>query len=136
MNATTNTVTVYAKASTSSEAEGVGNGDAGFVRPKVGFTAAGIDNTMTVAFSIPKGSSNADISVSLTGTTKKEFTLGYTNEVYSSWSVYTYSVRGYFGHGDQTIETVTITTSDGIVVQVKLDKPIIIKNPSSVNKTS
>lgn len=130
-----NTVTVYAKASTGSDAESVGSGDAGFVRPKLTFTAAEIDSSTKVTFTIPKGDSKADINVSLDGTTGKEYTLGSTAEVYSSWSIFTYSVRGYFGHKDQTIKDVSIT-KNGVTVTVTLDQPIVIHNPSSVNKTS
>ena len=130
-----NTVTVYAKATTGSDGEGVGTGDAGFVRPQLTFAASGIDNSTKVTFTIPKGNATNDISVTLTGTTGGTYTLGNTAEVYSSWSLATYSVRGYFGHETQTIETVTVT-KDGIDYTVTLDKPIIINNPSSVNKTS
>ena len=135
LDATSNTVTVYAKASTSSEAENVGTGDAGFVRPKLTFTAAGIDSSTKITYTIPEGNSNNTINVELTGTAAREYTLGHTAEVYSSWSLATYSVRGYFGHGSQTIDTITVT-KNGVEYSVTLDKPIVINNPSSVNKTS
>ena len=131
-----NTVTVYAKATTGSDGESVGTGDAGFARPQLTFVASGIDGSTQVTFTIPKGSSTNEISVKLTGSKSETYTLGSTAQVYNyNRYIYSCSVRGYFGHGDQTIKEVTVT-SNGVQYKVTLDKPIIIHNPSSVNKTS
>ena len=141
LDATKNEVTVYAKATTENEGVNVSSGDAGFVHPKLKFKAVGVDESTKVTFVIPKGNADKEITVSLTGTTESsEYTLGSNTgkikEIADGYLGVTYTVWGYNGHGDQTIKTVTVTTGDGIVCTVTLDKPIVIHNPSSVNKTS
>lgn len=131
----TNTVTAYAQAVTSGGVS-VGNGDAGFIHPKVKFTVAGVDAKSTVKFTIPAGNANAK-NFSQTGNGQSgDITLGaHNNEIYSSWSIYTYSVHGYLGHGNQIIKQITIER-ESVTYTVTLDKPINIVNPSSIDKTS
>jgi len=126
----TNTVNVYAEAT-----DKEGNGDARFYLPTLTFAAAGIDSSTKVQFTIPKGDSNKDINIELTGTTPKEsVALGDTREWTSQKkNCVTYSVEAYYGHGDQTIATVTVVYQ-GKTFQVQLEKPIVIHNPSSVNQ--
>ncbi len=137
-----NSATVYAKATTGSDGEGVGTGDAGFVRPTVSFAVAGVDTSSTVKVTIPKGNSSKDVAVERKGNgTTSSVVLGetfvsYSYDGYRAFVIsVTYTVRGYRGHENQTISTVTIER-DGITYTVTLEKPIVINNPSSVNKTS
>ena len=131
-----NTVTVYAQATT----DGMGTGDAGFVLPTLKFTVAGVDASSTVKFTIPAGSANA-VAFSHTGNGESAaITLGKTGKVYERkgtglMSGITYTVYGYYGHGDQTISQVTIERN-GVTYTVYLEKPIVIHNQSSTNQTS
>jgi hypothetical protein len=138
IDAANNSVTAYAKASTSSEASGVGNGDAGFVCPTVTFAASGVDSTTKISFTIPKGSSTKDISVSLTGTAGGTCTLGSTKVVDEKSGCVTNTVYGYYGHNPGQNETVRISVVtvvyNGFSFEAQLEKAIIIDNPSSVNQ--
>ena len=135
-------VTAYARAATSG-VEGVGTGDAGFERPVLNFTVAGVDSKSTVKFTIP---GNSAVSVdaknfSRTGNTGEgetvAITLGRTANFYTfnGTGIYvaSYSVRAFYGHGTQEITSFTIER-DGKTFTVDFEKPIKIINPSSENK--
>ena len=138
IDAANNSVTAYAKASTSSEAPGVSTGDAGFVCPTVTFAALGVDSTTKISFTIPKGSSTKDISVSLTGTTGGTYTLGSTKVVDEKSGCVTNTVYGYYGHNPSQNEKVRISSVTvvykGFSFEAQLEKAIVIDNPSSVNQ--
>ena len=130
-----NTVTVYAEAT-----EDVGGtGDAGFYLPTLKFTVAGVADTSTVKFTIPAGSAS-EVNFSFTGNGENTLTLGKLKKVYERkgtglMGAITYTLYGYSGHGDVTINEFTIV-HDGVTYTVKLAKPIVIHNPSSVDQTS
>ena len=112
-----------------------GSGDAGFVRPTLTFTVAGIDDLSTVTFTIPAGDALAiDFSQKGNGTSSA-ITLGKTvlhenlSGKYYNMSM-TCTIDKYLGHGDQEIETVTVTRG-GVAYTVYLETSIKIHNPSS-----
>ena len=126
---------VWAYAAASADGEGCGNGDAGFTRPQVTFAVAGVDSASTVTFTIPAGAANA-LSFSCTGNGSKTLTLGTANtKVNEVSSIVTYTCFGYRGHGDTVEISEVKVTRDGVTYTVNLEKPIIIHNPSSVDKT-
>lgn len=133
VDASNNTVTAYAQATT----ENVGTGDASFVLPTVKFNVQGVDSASTVKFTIPKGDASKAKEVSKTGNGETTaITLGNTAVAYEkNMYVMTYSCYHYKGHGSNiSIDSITIVRN-GVQYTVKLAKPIKIINPTS-NTTS
>lgn len=126
-----NTATLYAVATADNDTQRHG----GFTQPTLTVTVAGVDSGSTVSFTLPGGSAN-DIVFSRTGNGTIKNTLGKVTQIKSwktNWGLYTHTLSAYYGHGDQTIKTVTVT-KDGATYTITLDKPIVIKNPNSVNQ--
>lgn len=123
-------VYAYAKASTS-EGESVSTSDAGFVFPVVTFMVSGVADQSVVKFTIPKGDTAAK-EVSITGNKEAEYKLGSNEKAKEvSGCLTTSTCWSYLGHGKEVkIETVSLTHG-GITYTVKLDKTIVIVNPTS-----
>lgn len=142
INQANNSVIVYAEAGKDNKGEGVGYGDAGFVRPTLQFTVAGVDSQSTVSFTIPTDQTNGRaVAFTQTGNGVSDWvTLGKTGSI-KTWGPNvstlgaTYTLYAYYGQGTQTIKEVTIVR-EGITYKVTLGQQITINNPSSVNKTS
>ena len=124
--------TVYAKATADNSTQHNGS----FTRPTVTLTIAGVDSSSTVSLVLPAGSASA-VTFSRTGNGTVTGTLGTTGSI-KTWTttyIFTHTLNAYYGHGTQTISTMTITR-DGVTYTVTLANPLTITNPSSVNKTS
>lgn len=130
-DATTNTATVYAVATADNNTQRHG----GFTRPTLTVTVAGVDSGCTVSITLPGGSADA-ITFSRTGNGTIKNTLGKVSQI-KSWTsnfVLTHTLSAYYGHGEQTITTMTVV-KDGMTYTVTLPKAIVINNPSSVNQS-
>ena len=120
---------MYAVATADNDSQAHGS----FTQPSITVTVAGIDSSCTVSFTLPAGASSAK-TFTRTGNGTISQTLGSVNQI-KSWTsnvIYTHTLSAYYGHMDQTIETMTVT-KDGVSYLIILEKPIIIHNPSSKN---
>lgn len=131
-DATTNTATLYAIATADNDTQRHGS----FTRPTLTLTIAGVDSGCAVTVTLPAGSASA-VTFSRTGNGTAKATLGTVSQI-NSWKsglfgVYTHTLSAYYGHGSQTITTMTVV-KNGMTFTVTLPKPIVINNPSSVNQ--
>ncbi len=128
---TTNTATLYAVATADNSTQKHGS----FTLPSLTLTIAGIDSSCTATVNLPAGSANA-IAFSRTGNGTVKQSLGKVGQI-NSWKTYygalTHTLDAFYGHGDQTITTMTVV-KDGMTFTVTLPVPITIHNPSSVNQ--
>lgn len=125
-----NTATLYAVAEADNSTQRHGK----FTQPKLTLTIAGVDADATVSLTLPGGAAEA-VEFSRTGNGTIQKTLGKVSQI-QSWKsngVLTHTLNAYYGHGEQTITTMTITRNN-IVYTVVLEKPITVNNPSSVNQ--
>ncbi len=122
-----NSATVYAVAT----ADNSGlrrNGS--FKQPTLTVTISGITADSVVTLVLPKGDSVSDITFSRTGNGTITKTLGIVTQL----NTFSYHrLYAYYGHGTQTITTMTVVR-DGVTYTVTLPQPITINNPSSVNQ--
>lgn len=128
---TKNEATIYAVATADNSTQRHGS----FTRPTLTLTVAGVDNGCAVSLTLPGGSAN-EIVFSRTGNGTITQTLGRVAQI-KSWTSYfalTHTLDAYYGHGDQTIQTMTIVR-DGVTYTVTMDKPLVIHNPNSVNQS-
>ena len=127
---TTYEATVYAVATADNSTQRHG----GFTQPKLTLTVAGVDSSCSVSVVLPGGSAN-EVTFTRTGNGTIQQTLGKVSQI-KSWTsnlVLTHTLDAYYGHGTQTIETMTVT-KDGVAYTVTLENPLVITNPSSVNQ--
>jgi hypothetical protein len=125
-----NKATLYAVATADNSTQRHGS----FTRPTLTVTIAGIGTNDTVSFTLPAGSASAAVTFSRTGNGIIKQTLGTVSQI-NKWTsnfVFTHTLDAYYGHGEQTINTITVTR-DGVVYTINLEKPIKINNPSSAN---
>lgn len=126
----TNEATVYAVATADNSTQRHGS----FTRPTMTVTIAGVDSGCTVSFTLPAGSADA-ITFTRTGNGTINNTLGKVSQI-KSWTsnfVLTHTLDAYYGHGSQTITTMTVV-KDNVTYTVTLPKPIVVNNPNSVNQ--
>lgn len=124
--------TLYAKASVDNSTQHHGN----FTQPTLTLTVAGVDSESTVSATLPAGAAN-EITFTRTGNGTIKATLGTVSQI-KSWTtslILTHSLQAYYGHGTQSIDSMTVTKG-AITYKITLDHPLTITNPSSVNKTS
>lgn len=124
--------TVYAKATVDNSTQHNGS----FTRPTLTLKVAGVDSESTVSAILPAGGASA-VTFTRTGNGTVQATLGTTASI-KTWTttlIFTHTLNAYYGHGTQTINSMTITKG-GITYTVTLDHPLTITNPSSVNQTS
>ncbi len=124
------TATIYAVATADNSTQRHGS----FTKPTLTITVAGIDSTWTASMVLPGGSADA-LTLSRTGNGTIKATLGKVSQI-KSWTsnwVLKHSLDAYYGHGTQTITTMTVT-KEGVSYTVTLDNPIVINNLSSVNQ--
>lgn len=129
-NAETNTATLYAVATADNSTQRHG----GFTQPTLTLTVAGVDSGCTVTLTLPGGSADA-VTFTRTGNGTIKNTLGKVSQI-KSWTsntFLTHTLNAYYGHGSQTITTMTVV-KDGVTFTVTLPKPIVINNPNSVNQ--
>lgn len=125
-----NKATVYAVATADNDDQAHGS----FTRPTLTVTVAGVTSDSAVSFTLPGGSADA-ITFSRTGNGTIKNTLGKVDQI-KSWTsnlIYTHTLDAYYGHGDQTISTMTLIKND-VTYTVHLDKSVIVSNPSSTNQ--
>ena len=122
--------TLYAKAA----ADNSGLSKHGtFTQPTLTITVAGMGYADKATLTLPAGSASEIVyEYSADGSVEK--TLGSIATI-KTWAWGLHYLQGYTGHGSVNIETMTLT-KDGITYTVTLDNPLVITNPSSVNKTS
>lgn len=132
-----NTATLYAVPTVDNDRQA----HAGFTKPEMTVSVAGVDSGCTVSFTLPGGGNVDDLSFSRTGNGTITKTLGKTAQI-KTWTTkwmyiitLTHTLDAYYGHGSQTIEKVTVV-KDGYTFTVTLPTPMVVNNPSSVNKTS
>ena len=121
--------TLYAVATVDNSTQRHGS----FTQPTLTVTIAGVGTNDTVSFILPAGSASA-ITFSRTGNGTIKQTLGTVSQI-SSWTSHvalTHTLDAYYGHGDQTIETITVTRN-GIAYTITLENSITIHNYSSTN---
>jgi len=121
---------VYAKATADNSTQRHGS----FTRPTLTVAVAGIPDGYTASFTLPAGSADA-IEFSRTGNGTIKQTLGKVEQI-KSWTsnfILTHTLQAYYGHGEQTISTMTLA-KDGVTYTVTLTNPLKINNPSSVNQ--
>ena len=107
----------------------------GFTRPTLTVTVAGAADGYKASFTLPAGSADA-VVFSRTGNGTIKQTLGKVSQI-KSWTsnfILTHTLSAYYGHGEQTISTMTLT-KDGVTYTVTLTNPLKINNPSSVNQS-
>ena len=122
--------TLYAVATADNRSQRHGS----FTQPTLTMTVAGVDSSSAVSIVLPGGSASA-ITFSRTGNGAITKTLGSVSQI-KSWTsnaIYTHTLSAYYGHGTQTISTMTVTRN-GLTYTVYLENPIVINNPSSVNQ--
>lgn len=134
INTADNTATVYALPTIDNSTQKHGS----FTRPTLTVTIAGVESDSEVSLVLPAGSSNA-ITFKRTGNGTITNTLGSVSQINKWTSKYlfiftlTHTLDAYYGHGTQTITTMTVV-QDGVTYTITLDKPIVINNPNSVNQ--
>ncbi len=121
--------TVYAQATADNSTRKHGK----FTQPTVTIAVANSAAGYTAKLVLPAGdASDIIFEISGNGTVKK--TLGATSQI-KSFGLLGHTLSAYYGHGTQTITTMTLT-KDGVTYTVILDTPIVITSPSSINQTS
>lgn len=105
-----------------------------FTQPTLTITIAGVNSDCAVSLTLPGGSSS-EIEFARTGNGEITKTLGTVSQIrtWTSNIVLKHTLNAYYGHGEQTIRTMTVTMDD-VMYTVTLEKPIDINNPSSVNQ--
>ena len=124
--------TLYAKASV--DASTIGNRHGFFAEPKLKLTVYGAADGYTVSMTLPAGAASAVI-FERTGNGNIEEEIGKTSIIKYFGLGNRHYLEGYAGHGNVRIETMTISKGNMTYV-VTLDHPIVITNPSSVDKLS
>lgn len=123
--------TLYAVATADNSTQRHGN----FTRPTLTVTVAGVADGYTASFTLPAGSADA-VAFSRTGNGTIKQTLGKVSQI-KSWksnlNALTHTLQAYYGHGEQTISTMTLTKGN-MTYTVTLENPLKINNPSSVNQ--
>ncbi len=129
-----NTATLYAVATADNSTQRHGS----FTKPSLTLTIAGVDSSCSVSLTLPGGSADA-VTFSRTGNGTITQSLGKVSQI-KSWTsrpifvgTLTHTLNAYYGHGNQTIDTMYVT-KNGVTYEVHLDKPISITNDSSVNQ--
>lgn len=136
LNTNTNTATVYALATADNSTQH----HASFTKPSVTVTIGGVGSGCTVNFTLPAGSTNnSEIVFSRTGNGTITQTLGTVKQIQtwkSNFNALTHTLSAYYGHGNQTITTMTIKDSiTTYTYTVTLTNSLTINNPSSVNQS-
>ena len=127
--------TLYASATVDNGGSwGAGNRHGFFAEPKLTISVYGVADGFTVSMTLPAGASSA-IEFSRTGNGAIEKEIGKVSTVKSFGVGSRHYLEGYAGHGTVKIETMTLT-KDGVTYTVTLDNPLVITNPSSVDKLS
>lgn len=123
-----NTATLYAVASADNSTQRHGT----FTRPTITIKIDGISNEYDATIILPAGSADSDITSSCTGNKNITMTLGSVKQI-NKWTsnfILTHTLDAYYGHGEQTISTMTVS-KNGVNYTIYLEKPIVIINPSS-----
>lgn len=125
------TATIYAVATVDNSTQKHG----GFTRPTITLNVTGIDSASTVSLTLPGGSADA-VVFTRTGNGTIKMTLGKVEQI-KSWTstlVLNHTLDAYYGHGNQTIRTMTVVRN-GVTYSITLDNALVINNPSSENQT-
>ena len=126
-----NTATLYAVASADNSTQRHGT----FTRPTITITIAGISNEYDATIILPAGSAASNIKFSRTGNGTITEKLGSVEQI-NSWTsnvLLTHTLDAYYGHGEQTISTMTVSKNN-VAYTIYLEKQIVIINPSSTNQ--
>lgn len=122
--------TVYAVATADNATQRHGS----FTLPTLTLSFSGLGSSDAVSLVLPAGDAN-EITFSRTGNGTVQKTLGKTGQI-KSWTsnvVLTHDLDAYYGHGQQTISSMTVVRS-GITYTITLANPITIYNPNSENQ--
>ncbi len=121
--------TLYAKATVDNSIRKSGN----FEKPKLTITVSQIGNADSATVVLPAGEKTDAVTYEFAadGAVTKE--LGKTESI-KDWNGGMAKLYAYYGHGTQTIRTLTLKYN-GVTYTVTLPNPITITNPSSVNQT-
>lgn len=105
-----------------------------FSLPSLTIAFAGFDSGYSASLTLPGGSADA-VTFSRTGEGSVTKNLGKVAQIktWTSSYVFTHTLSAYYGHGDQTISTMTLS-KDGKTYNIVLEKPIVVQNPNSVNQ--
>ena len=124
------TVTVYAKANADNSTRRHGT----FTQPTLAVQVVGIGLADGATLVLPAGdSTNGSITYSYTSDGTQNKSLGSTKQL-KTFGLLGHTLSAYYGHGTQTITTMTLTKGD-MTFTVILDNPLTINNPSSVNQS-
>lgn len=109
-----------------------------FTQPTLKISVSGIAEGYKAKLTLPAGSAN-QVVFERTGNGNITKTLGKTEiiKTIDQWALFGtlhHNLWAYYGHGTQTITTMTLT-KDNLTYTVTLDNPIVITNPSSVNQS-